>query len=199
RILAVYFQDIGADKTEFRLRLASGLIQLFSSPHCRPFIDQVKEKDGFHVFQLDLEKFRKLCDFEEFYAALEENPKDALLCMSAALHKVLFGKDNALEYDAKINIRLHNYQESMIALKNLKAAYIDRLVSVMGTVVKVSTVRPLVMQMGFSCAKCGTNITCSFPDGKFSPPSKCDMQACKSRNFNPLRSTAVAIDFQKIR
>lgn len=25
---------------------------------------------------------------------------------------------------AKINIRLHNYNESMIALKNLKAAYI---------------------------------------------------------------------------
>lgn len=29
-----------------------------------------------------------------------------------------------MEEYAKIKIRLHNYQESMIALKNLKAAYI---------------------------------------------------------------------------
>ncbi|KAI3474682.1 hypothetical protein Pfo_029867 [Paulownia fortunei] len=119
--------------------------------------------------------------------------------MSAAVHKVFFMKDDPMEDCAKINIRLHNYQESMIALKNLKAAYIDRLVSVRGTVIKVSTVRPLVIQMSFSCAKCGTTITCDFPDGKFSPPTKCEMQACKSRNFNPIRSTARPIDFQKIR
>lgn len=31
---------------------------------------------------------------------------------------------NILEDVAKINIRLHNYPESLIALKNLKAAYI---------------------------------------------------------------------------
>lgn len=76
---------------------------------------------------------------------------------------------------------------------------LDRLVSVRGTVVKVSTVRPLVIQMSFSCAKCGTTMTRDFPDGKFSPPTKCEMVACKSRNFNPIRSTALPIDFQKIR
>lgn len=53
--------------------------------------------------------------------------------------------------------------------------------------------------MSFSCAKCGTTITRDFPDGKFSPPTKCEMQACKSRNFNPIRSSAQPIDFQKIR
>lgn len=76
---------------------------------------------------------------------------------------------------------------------------IDRLVSVRGTVVKVSTVRPLVRQLSFVCVKCGTNITCDFPDGKFSPPSICAIQGCKSRSFDPLRSTARPIDFQKIR
>lgn len=75
----------------------------------------------------------------------------------------------------------------------------DRLVSVRGTVVKVSTVRPLVIQMSFSCTKCGTNIARDFPDGKFSPPSICEMHGCRSRTFNPVKSTALAIDFQKIR
>lgn len=33
-------------------------------------------------------------------------------------------KEDLMEDCARINIHLHNYQESMIALKNLKAAYI---------------------------------------------------------------------------
>ncbi|KAL0375116.1 UNVERIFIED_CONTAM: putative DNA helicase MCM8 [Sesamum radiatum] len=160
---------------------------------------QVKEDDGLFILPLDFQQFRKVCEVEEFYAALEEKPKDALLCMNAAVHKVIFEKVDAVEDCIKINVRLHNYQDSMIVLKNLKAAYIDRLVSVRGTVIKVSTVRPLVIQLSFSCAKCGTTITRDFPDGKFSPPTKCEMQACKSRNFNPIRSTAWPIDFQKIR
>lgn len=75
----------------------------------------------------------------------------------------------------------------------------DKLVSVRGTVVKVSTVRPLVVQMSFDCAKCKTEVTRTFSDGKFSPPPSCNLNGCKSKTFNPIRSTAQAIDFQKIR
>lgn len=75
----------------------------------------------------------------------------------------------------------------------------DRIVSVRGTVVKVSTVKPLVVQMSFECAKCSCKIIRNFTDGKFSPPTSCGMQGCKSKTFNPLRSTAQCIDFQKIR
>lgn len=85
---------------------------------------------------------------------LEENPKVALKCMSAAIHQVknkLLREFRSLstltyfqglmlnssltqvmrtkwvhnlEYVTKILVRLHNYSESMLALKNLKAAYI---------------------------------------------------------------------------
>lgn len=75
----------------------------------------------------------------------------------------------------------------------------DKLVSVRGTVVKVSTVRPLVVEMGFDCSKCKTKISRIFPDGKFSPPPICNLAGCKSKTFDPIRSTARTIDFQKIR
>jgi DNA replicative helicase MCM subunit Mcm2 (Cdc46/Mcm family) len=75
----------------------------------------------------------------------------------------------------------------------------DKLVSVRGTVVKVSTVRPLVRQMSFDCAKCKTEITRIFPDGKFSPPASCSFNGCKSKFFNPIRSTAQTTDFQRVR
>ncbi|GJU11157.1 probable DNA helicase MCM8 [Tanacetum coccineum] len=165
-----------------------------------PFPNRVKKEDILHILPLDFHHFKKECVIQEFYDAFERKPKEALLCMSAAVHKVLYSNSNdKWDESAKVNIRLHNYPESMIALKNLKAAYIERLVSVRGTVVKVSTVKPLVVQMSFTCTKCGAEIHRDFPDGKFSPPSVCVIHGCKSRSFNPIRSSARPIDFQKIR
>lgn len=198
-ILATYFpQQVFTTVEESWLNLTSALIFFFSTPPAQELASQVKEDDGVFVLSIDFQQFRNLCDVEEFYSMLEDKPKIALLCMSVAIHKVLYTKSK-LEDGAKVNIRLHNYPETMIALKNLKAAYIDRLVSVRGTVVKVSTVRPLVVQMSFDCAKCKKDITRVFPDGKFSPPPSCNLNGCKSKNFNPIRSTAQTIDFQKIR
>ncbi|CDP06703.1 unnamed protein product [Coffea canephora] len=178
-ILALYFPqiDISLEASKFKLQLASELVRFFSAPIGQTIVSQVKNDDGLCFLSLDFQLLKSICQIKELYGAMEENPKDALLCLSAAVHKVLMMKwdSNMMEEFVKINIRLHNYPESLIALKNLKAAYIDRLVSVHGTVVKVSTVRPLVRQMCFVCTKCGTNITCNFPDGKFSPPSICEL------------------------
>ncbi|CAI9098081.1 OLC1v1034660C1 [Oldenlandia corymbosa var. corymbosa] len=202
-ILELYFPQIDFSTPDSKLivQLTSQLTKFFSILPGENIISQVKSDDGLCFLSLDFQQFRKICQIKELYEALEEKPKDTLSCISAALHKVLFMKSNSKKLDefTKINIRLHNYPESMIALKNLKAAYIDRLVSVRGTVVKVSTVRPLVLQMSFVCTGCGENITRDFPDGKFSPPSSCVIQGCKSKSFEPVRSSARPVDFQKIR
>lgn len=202
-ILSIYFSqiDFSLDDSESKFRLTTELVRFFSSSTGQHILSQVKGDDDIFFLAIDFQHFQKVCELGEFYATLEEKPKEALLCMSSAVHKVLStkGDGNKMEDSVKINIRLHNYPESMIALKNLKAAYIDRLVSVRGTVVKVSTVRPLVIRMSFSCTKCGTLIRRDFPDGKFSPPSVCVVHGCKSRTFNPVRSTALPIDFQKLR
>ncbi|GMI64656.1 minichromosome maintenance 8 [Hibiscus trionum] len=197
-IVPVYFTENEYSKDEERLILE--LIRFFSVPPGKNLALQVKNDCGAVSLSLDYQQFRKLCDIEEFYAKLEDKPKIALSTMSAAIHQVLLNNpDFYLEEGMKINIRLHNYPESMIVLKNLKAAFIDKLVSVRGTVVKASTVKPLVIKMIFSCEKCTTEIPRLFPDGKFSPPSACTLHGCKSRTFKPIRSSAQAMDFQKIR
>ncbi|KAK2647711.1 hypothetical protein Ddye_015200 [Dipteronia dyeriana] len=199
-ILAVYFADNELSIDEDKLMLAVDLIRFFSAPPGLDLALQVKDDNGVFILPLDFQNFRKICDVEVFYATLEDKPRMALSCMSAAVHKVLLiQSENKLEEGAKINIRLHNYPESIIALKNLKAAYIDKLVSVRGTVVKASRVRPLVIQMSFECTKCKSNILRIFPEGKFSPPMICTLHGCKSRTFTPIRSSAQKIDFQKIR
>lgn len=201
KVLATYFPEIQLSANDPRLHVTSQLIHFFSSPSAQQFVSQVKSDDDIFSLSLDFKQFHKICDLEDFYATLDTKPKEALLCMSAAVHKVLSTNwdDNRLEDGVKINIRLHNHPETMIALKNLKSAYIDKLVSVRGTVVKASTVKPLVVQMTFACVKCQTNILRIFHDGKFSPPSVCTLHGCKSRTFTPIRSTAQPIDFQKIR
>ncbi|CAK9323207.1 unnamed protein product [Citrullus colocynthis] len=200
-ILDLYFPRTVFTVENGWLNLISQLILFFSSPAGRHLSSQaIDDGRGIFILSIDFQQFRKICDEHEFYIMLEENPKVALRCMSAAIHQVMRTKwANNLEDVTKILVRLHNYSESMLALKNLKAAYIDKLVSVRGTVVKVSTVKPLVVRMSFDCAKCKSNITRIFPDGKFSPPSFCELDGCKSKTFNPVRSTAEAIDFQKIR
>ncbi|KAG6580586.1 putative DNA helicase MCM8, partial [Cucurbita argyrosperma subsp. sororia] len=82
---------------------------------------------------------RKTCDQPGFYLMLKENPKVVLKCMSAAIQQVRRTEwMHNLEDVTKILVRLHNYSESMLALMNLKASYIDKLVSVRVIVVKVS-------------------------------------------------------------
>ncbi|KAJ8637003.1 hypothetical protein MRB53_011270 [Persea americana] len=196
-----YFPGVEFSEDNRRFKLMTELAHFFSSPSAQSLISQVKDDDGLLSLPVDFQQLRKICQVEEFYAALEVEPKEALSCMGAAVKMVLSSnwKNHQFEAEEKINIRLHNHPESTIALKNLKAAYIGRLVSVRGTVVKVSTVKPLVVQMNFVCGKCGAIITRIFPDGKFSQPTACIYTGCKSRSFSPIRSTARPIDFQKIR
>ncbi|XXG54976.1 hypothetical protein AAC387_Pa03g2725 [Persea americana] len=196
-----YFPGVEFSEDNRRFKLMTELAHFFSSPSAQSLISQVKDDDGLLSLLVDFQQLRKICQVEEFYAALEVEPKEALSCMGAAVKMVLSSnwKNHQFEAEEKINIRLHNHPESTIALKNLKAAYIGRLVSVRGTVVKVSTVKPLVVQMNFVCGKCGAIITRIFPDGKFSQPTACIYTGCKSRSFSPIRSTARPIDFQKIR
>ncbi|AQK94356.1 minichromosome maintenance 8 [Zea mays] len=154
------------------------------------------EDDGNDILCLPID-FQQLQELRMFIEdKLNESPKEALLCMGVAAHLALCSdKDNKRN---KINIRLYN-TGAAIALKKLKAAFIKKLVTVRGTVLKVSTVKPLVLWLKFRCMKCRKEIPRVFCDGKFSPPMSCTIQGCKSRSFIPDRSSAQLMDFQKIR
>ncbi|XP_020252648.1 probable DNA helicase MCM8 isoform X2 [Asparagus officinalis] len=196
-----YFPDIDLSTGDPRFKLVGKLAEFLSNRQADGILSQVQDDNGTFFLPVDIQHLQKICNIADFYGTLEKAPKEALSCMGAAVHTALLLKEKDFQFEGveKINIRLYNYTDSMIALKNLKAAYIGRLVSVRGTVVKVSTVRPLVLQMEFECGKCGTNVPRIFPDGKFSPPTSCVMYGCKSKNFLPIRSSAKPIDFQKIR
>uniref|UniRef100_A0ACD5U2I4 Uncharacterized protein n=1 Tax=Avena sativa TaxID=4498 RepID=A0ACD5U2I4_AVESA len=181
-----------------RAELVADLVKVLELKERSKFLPRVEDDGVIFFLPIDFQQLKSLCDGTNLLDALKKNPKEALICMGAAVHLYEFSGGNVNDIE-KVNIRLYNHTETIIALKNLKAAYIKKLVTVRGTVVKVSTVKPLVLELDFHCVKCATTIHRVFSDGKFSPPVSCVIQGCKGRTFTPVRSTAKLIDFQKIR
>jgi DNA helicase MCM8 len=48
-----------------------------------------------------------------------------------------------------------------------------KLATLRGTVTRMSHVRPLIVEMTFTCNKCGSSISTAMPDGRFTPPTRC--------------------------
>lgn len=61
----------------------------------------------------------------------------------------------------------------------------------------MSTIKPVLVAMTFVCGKCGFECKRHLPDGKYDPPASC--LGCKSKSMVPDRSTAVAVDWQRVR
>ncbi|VTJ79347.1 Hypothetical predicted protein [Marmota monax] len=114
---------------------------------------------------------------------LRDAPEKILACMGLAIHQVLT-KDlerHAAELQAQeglssdgetmVNVphiyaRIYNF-EPLTHLKNVRANYYGKYISLRGTVVRVSNVKPLCTKMAFLCAACGEVQSFPLPDGKY--------------------------------
>mmetsp|Transcript_19880 Transcript_19880/g.50261 ORF Transcript_19880/g.50261 Transcript_19880/m.50261 type:complete len:114 (-) Transcript_19880:16-357(-) len=84
-------------------------------------------------------------------------------------------------------------------MRSLKSDKIGKLVAVRGSVIRVSSLRPMVSLMEFACPRCGAWTQVPLQDGKYAPPSKCPSAGCQVKNLTPVRSSADTRDWQKIR
>ncbi|CAL4067285.1 unnamed protein product, partial [Meganyctiphanes norvegica] len=86
-------------------------------------------------------------------------------------------------------------------LKNFKKNNYRKLVSVKGTVVRVSNIKPLCQRLAFNCLACGIVHGLTQPEGRYMLPNSCPMPNCRSRSFVPDRSHKLThtVDFQSIR
>ncbi|ORX53904.1 DNA-dependent DNA helicase and ATPase [Piromyces finnis] len=146
-------------------------------------------------------------DSTEFQNLLKNQPEDLINCLGLSLSEVIYG--NELNYTIKgikpwpkLYVRIQNF-EPITSLKNIKANYMNKFVTIKGTVVRISSVSPLATQMSFSCASCHSIQTIKFINGKYRMPTKCIVAGCKSKLFNPERGVkrgdTSTIDMQKLR
>jgi DNA helicase MCM8 len=109
--------------------------------------------------------------------------------------------DESIAANEKVRLRVMNYCDNYIAMKDLRASLTNNLVCVRGNVVKVSPARPFVQQLTFSCNNCAEHTILHLIDGIYKLPAKCSSSGCRSKSFTPQLESATTIvdDFQKIR
>jgi DNA helicase MCM8 len=163
----------------------------------RHLIGNLAEIAESHVLQLRFAELVQACSIPGVDAAIRDRPEDTLRCMAFAIHRLLLAAGETSCVERTVNVRLLHYPATR--LKHLKANQIGRFFAVKGTVVRITTVRPFITDMGFVCGKCGAVQRQYFADGQFESPTRCATSGCRSRTFVPDRNDCRTIDWQKLR
>ena len=150
------------------------------------------------VVQFNYDDFTASCTFKNLPTTLKEDPDDLLKCLGIALCIVRSLRLPPGVPPVLMNPRIQNVLPLM-PLRELKSNAVGHFASIRGNVVRVSGVRPLVLRMAFTCAKCSGETTAWFAEGKFEPPTKCADDTCRGRTFTPRYGSAKTVDWQKVR
>ncbi|KAJ1480430.1 hypothetical protein T484DRAFT_2802723 [Baffinella frigidus] len=112
-----------------------------------------------HRVELEWEPLRHN-GVEGFQWAVENKPQEALAAIGIALFSALFSQGNGAQDPdmvpaptRRITPRILHYQD-VLSMKYLKSNRIGKFVSISGTVVRVSTIRPMLLSVKFFCQKC---------------------------------------------
>ena len=100
--------------------------------------------------------------------------------------------------ERRLRVQLHSHGPPT-PMSDLRADKIGKLVTVVGSVIRVSSLRPYVSSIGFLCPRCGHTMERCLVDGKYVPPDGCERGGCRVKHLLPDRTTAKTRDFQKVR
>ncbi|XP_053384109.1 DNA helicase MCM8-like [Mercenaria mercenaria] len=180
-------------------------------------LDDIELKGSFIVDYKELISDQGVSEsLPDLQTELKDMPQKVLACMGLSMHQHISRKrlrearDAAVEngteiapedyYVSIIHARILNYG-TPVPLKSLKANYYGKFVSVKGTVVRVSNIKPLCTVLAFECNNCSSVQTVYLPDGKYVLPTSCSSADCRGKVFQPQRSSNLTetIDWQTIR
>eukprot|EP00808_Paulinella_micropora_P017463 g80983.t1 len=190
-----YFPDTELEAGASRIQIVEALQEFFQQISGKYLNRGDIEKIG--RVAIDFQLLEKDIPIAEFHSALEDDPHNVLACIELGIHMAASALGYDLSNNRRLWLRLQNYPHVKL-LRNLKSHMVDHFVAIRGTVVRVGVIKPLVTGMIFECGTCKIRLFRHFPDGLFSPPTSCEGK-CKSRSFDPLRNSALTIDWQQIR
>ncbi|XP_074144000.1 DNA helicase MCM8 isoform X1 [Sminthopsis crassicaudata] len=212
-----YFSEVYSDSSPFVQKIQA--FEDFFTKHIELYDkDEIERKGSILVDYKELIQDDKLTNLIPNIATeLRDMPEKTLACMGLAIHQILT-KDlerHAAELQAQeglssegetiVNVphiiaRVYNY-DTLTQLKNVRANCYGKYIALRGTVVRVSNIKPLCTKMAFLCATCGEIQSFSFPDGKYSLPTKCPVPVCHGKTFTAIRSSplTVTVDWQTIK
>jgi len=171
-----------------------------------------KESNSAHdleVVKVDFQFMKQLAKdagnssvIKELPGLFKECPNDFLSAFAivAANLRSKLHPGSELMPEPRIVVRIYNTEElGITALEELKSSFINKYVTIAGSVLRVSTINVLVMSMEFQCSDCRTRVRISFNNGKYDAPTTCPNPECHSKNMMPERGSAITSFFQRIR
>ena len=95
-------------------------------------------------------------------------------------------------------VRLIHVQPQL-PMADIKTGLVKKFISIKGNVIKARPKRLRVTSADFSCQKCAALVPHTFDQGRFSMPTKCPKDSCRSRTFTLIRPTARYTNVQELR
>ncbi|NXH01626.1 MCM8 helicase, partial [Loxia leucoptera] len=213
----LYFSEVYNDKSPF-VQKTQAFEKFFMQRIELYDKDEIERKGSILVDYKELIQDRELTkSIPNISAELRDMPQKILQCMGLAIHQVLT-KDlerHAAELQVQeglplqgepvinvplIHARVYNY-EPLTQLKNVRANCYGKYIALRGTVVRVSSIKPLCTNLAFVCAACGDVQGVPLPDGKYTLPTKCLVPECRGRSFTADRSSPLTttVDWQSVK
>ncbi|CAA9990152.1 DNA helicase MCM8, putative [Plasmodium knowlesi strain H] len=97
----------------------------------------------------------------------------------------------------RITIYIYNWNK-LNKFEDLKSEKVNQLISLRGSILRVSPIQLLITRLYFMCEKCKGIIQIEFTDGKYDTPKSCPKENCEGSYFQPIRESAKSVEYQKI-
>lgn len=142
----------------------------------------------------------------ELEEAMLHAPSEALTCLEIAIHDAMRQKGlERMDMLDSVRVRLYNYskplqQQGSIfeSIGSIKADRVGKLVTIRGTVTKISPIKSTYTRMEFTCMRCHQGMMVKFVDGIFQPPPMCTTGFCQSRYLKANPRHSCCEDWQKV-
>lgn len=129
---------------------------------------------------------------------LRTDPDRFFSLLTYSIHYVIQSSLPDLDCSSRpIQVLLATFDQS-IQLREVRSALIGQFVSVVGSIVKISTKRPLILEMLFTCTQCQHSFPYACVDNRYTIPKQCP-KCSNNRYFAPNRSQVKCVNSKRIR
>jgi len=155
-----------------RLELVNMLYDFFLTPPATTSITNNIQFGCNGIVLINIHKLSKIIPFPDFKQILTTRPMEVTNAIGMALSRIANEKCPYLEIPIIKEPRFYHLH-SYTSFGDIKSNVVGQLIAIRGHVIRVSSLKPLLLKGKFRCPKCRNDTIEWFEDGIFNPPEVC--------------------------
>lgn len=156
------------------------------------YMDMLKQMNqlGTTNLNLDLQNLKAFPPTKKFYYQVHDYPQDMIPIMDNCVKDVLLEIVDSMvgQGEEYTNVLIRGYKarpfnpDKSVNMRDLNPGDIDKIVSIKGLVIRVSSIIPDMNKAFFRCHVCGHTVIVEIDRGKIAEPTECPRGVCKTPN-----------------